>query len=95
LKTKLEREYRNEQCGVLKENWEILELWLRISNLFLYGPFGGVISLNWPAVLAKIQLLEKARGKSISLEMFEGIELMEQEALLILNEDIKNIKKDK
>jgi hypothetical protein len=62
-----------------------LELWLRISNLWLYGPMGGIISLNWPAVLAKFQLLEKFQ-ESITLEQFEGIELMEREALSVLND---------
>lgn len=53
--------------------------------MWIYGPMGGVFSLNWPAVQAKIALIESHSPTRYSLEVIEGIELMEEVALVELN----------
>lgn len=71
---------------IFTKNWPIFLLWLRVDHLWNYGAMGGVISLNWPAVYAKIQLLVQYANLELSIEMVEGIEIIERAALKILNQ---------
>lgn len=70
---------------ILPENWETIKLWMRIRHLWNYGAMGGVFCLNWPAVKAKIELIESRSEMRFSLDVIEGIEIMEETALVELN----------
>ena len=71
---------------VLPENWGALCLWIRICRLWHYHAMGGIRSLDWPAIHAKIALIESRSDERYSMDAIEGLELMEIAALPVLNE---------
>jgi hypothetical protein len=79
-----EEEVEEAAFEVHPENWATVMLWTRICGLWNYAPMGGIVSLNWPAVLAKFQAMERYEELKIDAEMFRGIELMENTVLSVL-----------
>jgi hypothetical protein len=83
------QETADDDFAVDPDNWNTVNLWLKVSHLWEIGPMGGFISLNWTSVLAKIQLQEKYEHLEITPEMLRGLEVMEHEALKVLNKKHK------
>ena len=72
-----ERMAEADVCMVFPENWDAYQLWRRIGHLWRYGSFGGLISLEWASVMAKLALIERVTEKPIDAEQVEQLELIE------------------
>lgn len=70
---------------VLPQNWATVNLWVRLCHLWVFGVMGGLRSLDWSAVLAKVNLIETRSEERFSIETIEGIEVMEIAAINAIN----------
>lgn len=68
----------NEDFPVEYDEWIVVKTFQRVINLMCYGSMGGIISLDWSAVISKLELLEKVGEIEINLWLIEGIEIMEK-----------------
>jgi hypothetical protein len=83
-----------ERCVILPNNIQTYLLFMTVSNNWIYGMMGGVISLDWQTVMAKIslyhsypeeELYELYGIRRISLIMIKGLEIIEDAAREALN----------
>jgi Phage related hypothetical protein (DUF1799) len=70
-----------EDFGVWLENWDVLDLFLRLQTQWRTGPMGGVIGLDYGGVEALFRLC----GVKKKAEIFDMIQAMEFAALPVLN----------
>jgi hypothetical protein len=68
----------NEDFPVEYDEWIVVKTFQRLINLMRYGAMGGIISLDWSAVTAKLKLLESIGEIEINLWLIEGLEIMEK-----------------
>jgi hypothetical protein len=101
LKNKERRKKENldkENCVILPNNIQTYLLFMMVSNNWIYGMMGGVISLDWQTIFAKISLYHSFPEEDfyqlygirrVSLVMIKGLEIIENAAIEALNERAK------
>ncbi len=72
---------RTADFEVLPENWEILDLFLRLQTQWKAGAMGGALGLDYSGVEAMFRIL----GVRNKAEKFAMIQDMEHAALRVLN----------
>jgi hypothetical protein len=70
---------------VFPENWEAAQLFLRLFSQWRVGSMGGFLGLEYPGVEV---VLKRARASDPD-DIFVKIQIMEQAALPVLNEQYK------
>lgn len=70
-----------EHFEVWPENWEAVQLFLRLSSQWRYGAMGGVIGLDYPSVESVMRML-RVKDKAT---MLDELQVMERAALEVLN----------
>lgn len=71
-----------DDCEVMAEEWPVVQAWIRVQTQWRTS-FGGLVGLDYTAVLATLDRLKIADPDG---EIFEGIQLMEFAALEALSE---------
>ena len=69
---------------VWQENWEIVKFFLLCQTQWRVGGMGGVTGLDYASCVAVIKMYETDQ-----VAVFEGLQIMEAAALVILNKEKK------
>lgn len=72
---------RQEDFEVWPENWEAVQLFLRVQTQWKIGAFGGFMGLDYSGVEAAFRMMKVPNTE----EMFDTIQAMEIAALPVLN----------
>lgn len=68
---------------VWEENWEAVQIFMRLSTQWRYGGMGSVIGLDYPSIESVLRMLRiKERAA-----MLDQLRVMEMAALRVLNKD--------
>lgn len=84
---RLKQEQKADTFYLLHNNKASIDFWFQIAHLWQFGAMGGVISLNWNAVSAKITLYQQCNMITLTPELLEKIEIIEMAALPFLNKN--------
>jgi len=69
------------QCEVWEENWETVQMFMRLQTQWIVGA-SGAVGLNYPS----LEWLCKLYAVTDPVALFEGIRIMEATALLCFQE---------
>lgn len=85
-------------CVVFDTNIDTFFFFQSISNYWQYGAMGGILSLDWPTIMAQVsrydmysedELYDFYGFRKVTLRMIKGVQIIESVARNILNDRLK------